>query len=122
MRRDYGLVEAIFGDPENWSCRALIIEVHRLAGNPGLSLHRADQNPRIEKYVRWSNVLRELGGRGLADRVVLVSRDSTYAEYVVDGMNAAAHVVADESWQRDEDFPGFGDLWSVSVAPRKKSR
>src|SRR5689334_3838159 len=61
LRRDYGLFEVTFGDESGWTCRSIILEIHRLASTPDLANKVGNLTGiNLAPYTEWMDVENEL--------------------------------------------------------------
>ncbi|WNE95807.1 hypothetical protein PS467_10935 [Streptomyces luomodiensis] len=121
LRRDYGVAEATFSDPSEWTCRWLTIQVHRLSRSPELIEELcASAKVTFDPYTRWEDVRQELGHLFPKVEVRRGEHLGEYQEHRIEESIAAIQVITDPDSVRN-NFPGAGDIWSVELSAFHRS-
>ncbi|MBB5867527.1 hypothetical protein F4553_000906 [Allocatelliglobosispora scoriae] len=120
IRRDYGLLEITFLDRNGWSCGFIIVEVHRLAGDRSLvpPAIEARYGP-LPARLTAGPYFTALTKRGFGPERVADDSASDYLRYVIPATECVIDVVDDP--QDVVGWPGFGEVWSLSLNPLSKS-
>ncbi|WP_327295960.1 hypothetical protein [Streptomyces sp. NBC_01197] len=113
LRRDYGALEVTFSGEPDGVVTGIVVEVHRLSGD---SDTRADacQELKVDfpEYTRWTELAQELEETA-GIPMLKISSQREFLEYRAAGTKVSVHVVNNDE-ERD-DWPGHGDVWSVSL-------
>ncbi|MET9468613.1 hypothetical protein ABZY44_28250 [Streptomyces sp. NPDC006544] len=114
LRRDYGLVELYFSGEPDRILTGGSLELHRLPGDPALAAEWSSATGvDFAPYTAWSEVKGALAAAGLAEAALECTTQGDYLEYRNPDTKVSVLVVDGED-ERD-DWPGHGDLWSVSL-------
>ncbi|MFJ9342618.1 hypothetical protein ACIRP0_25490 [Streptomyces sp. NPDC101733] len=114
LRRDYGLVELCFSGGPDWVLTSGSLELHRIPGDPDVAGGwREAMGVDFAPYTEWDEVLRvhaaAAPGLGAAmDR----TDQGGFLEYRNPLTKVSVMVVEGEDERGD--WPGHGDVWSVS--------
>ncbi|MFG2297746.1 hypothetical protein [Streptomyces sp. NPDC048603] len=120
LRRDHGLLELSFsggGDgTAGWTLSSGMLQLHRLPEDPELAAEwREATGVDFAPYTAWSDVLAALAaGPGLQESAFERIDQGGYLEYRNPATRVSVLVVDDPDEERD-DWPGNGDVWSVSL-------
>lgn len=116
LRRDYGFVELYFSGGPGWVMTGGSFELHRLAADDrGMADDwRRHTGVAFPEYCSWA-ALRERLSRTPGAPGLVPHPQGGYVEYRAPGHTVSVVVVDDEEEERD-DWPGHGDVWSVSFA------
>ncbi|PKV88515.1 hypothetical protein [Streptomyces sp. TLI_146] len=119
LRRDYGLFEATFGDESDWTCRSIILEIHRLASMPDLADKIRDQTGiDLASYTEWADVENELhhpSGCLPFDSSTVTQGDRIFRSQKT---GVTVTVIDDPSSERGP-YPGHGDIWGLDIIDPK---
>nr|WSX49380.1 hypothetical protein OG409_10700 [Streptomyces sp. NBC_00974] len=114
LRRDYGLIELYFSGEPDRVLTGGSLELHRLPGDPVLAAEWSSATGvDFAPYTAWSEVEGALAAAGLAVGALECTTQGDYLEYRNPDTKVSVLVVDGED-ERD-DWPGHGDLWSVSL-------
>ncbi|MCJ0869130.1 hypothetical protein [Streptomyces sp. AP-93] len=114
LRRDYGLVELYFSGEPDPVLTGGSLELHRLPGDPALAAEWSSATGvDVAPYTAWSEVEGALAAAGLAAVALECTTQGDYLECRNPDTKVSVLVVDGED-ERD-DWPGHGDLWSVSL-------
>lgn len=115
LRRDYGLFEvSCVGNPD-WTCQAMMLEIHRLRHLPDLMGEvREELGIQFDPFTKWADVQREydlIPG----NRVLEVNDEtSEYRVFRQRSTGVSVRVVHDSNAGRGE-YPGHGDVWGLEI-------
>ncbi|MFJ6946669.1 hypothetical protein ACISU4_18795 [Streptomyces wuyuanensis] len=121
LRRDHGFVEFSF-NPEGagWVMSGMTLQLHRLAGNPGLARRFRDAvGVALPRTVPWPDLRASLSAERAAESPAVVDQGG-FIEHRYRGPDVHASVLVN-----DDDHPPAlrrGDVWSVDVWAARKTQ
>ncbi|GAB2584559.1 hypothetical protein GCM10027168_16650 [Streptomyces capparidis] len=116
LRRDFGFVELYLSGGPAWTVTGGSVELHRLAGDDSgmAEAWRRATGVAFPGYCSWAELREELSSR--ADAPALEPhRQGGYREFRAPRTKVTVLVVDDEDEDREDGWPGHGDVWSVSL-------